>query len=93
MSRLTFKRYTIEEGDIRPGMIPDQYPWPRFDQETTIRDAGFTPNDPELRFGLFDSYWKGHRPGAFVIYTNFNLTPGTILAVSNETLDKADSTP
>lgn len=90
MGRLTFKRYTIGENDVRPGIIPDQYPWPRFDRGTTVRDAGFDPNDDGLRYGVLDSPWNGHRPGAFVIYTNFNLTPGTVLAISNETLDEAD---
>lgn len=93
MARLTFKRYMIEEGDVLPGIIPDQYPWPRFDRETSIRDAGFNPNDPELRFGVLDSHWKGNRPGAFIIYTNFNLTPRTVLAISIETLDEADPNP
>jgi hypothetical protein len=90
MARLTFTRHTIEEKDVRPGIIPNQYPWPRFDRATTVRDAGFDPNDTELEYGLLDSYWEGHRPGMFVIYTNFNLTPGTVLAISNETLDEAD---
>jgi hypothetical protein len=90
VARLTFTRHAIEDGEVRPGIIPDQYPWPRFDREMTVRDAGFDPDDPELRYGLLDSYWKGHRPGMFVIYNNFNLTTGTVLAISNETLDEAD---
>jgi hypothetical protein len=93
VGKLTFTRYTIEENDVRPGIISNQYPWPRFDRETTVRDAEFDPNDTELEYGLLDSHWKGHRPGMFVIYTNFNLTPGTVLAISNETLDEADPTP
>lgn len=85
--------YILEEclNSDRAGSNMDQFPWPRFDRETAIRDAGFNPNDPEIQFGLFDSHWKVHRPDAFVIYTNFNLTPGTILVISNETLDEADS--
>ena len=90
MARLTFTRHTIKERDVKPGIKPNQYPWPRFDRGMTVRDAGFDPNDTELEYGLLDSYWKGHRPGMFVIYTNFNLTPETVLAISNETLDEAD---
>jgi hypothetical protein len=90
MGRLTFKRYTLGENEVGPGIIPNQYPWPRFDRETTVRDAKFDPNDEGLQYGELDSLWNGHRPRAFVIYTNFNLTPGTVLAISNETLDEAD---
>lgn len=93
MERLTFKRYTLGEKEMGPGIIPDQYPWPRFDMETTVRDAGFDPNDDRLRFGELRSPWKGHRPGSYVIYTDFNLGPGTVLAISNETLDEADPQP
>jgi hypothetical protein len=90
MKRLTFKRYTLGENEVGPGIIPDQYPWPRFDMETTVRDAGFDPDDEGLRYGELNSHWNGHRPGAFVIYTDFNLQPGTVLAISNETLNEAD---
>lgn len=91
MARLTFTRHMIEDNEVRPGIIPNQYPWPRLDKGTTVRDAGFDPNDPELEYGLLESSWKGHRQYTFVIYNNYNLTPGTILAVSNEILDEVDS--
>jgi hypothetical protein len=58
--------------------------------ETTVRDAGFDPKDERLRFAVLSSLCNGHRPGAFVIYTDFNLTTGTVMAISNETLDEAD---
>lgn len=83
MDRLTFGFHTITENEVRPGIVPAELPF-TYDKEKTIRDAQFDPNDPELRFGILSSTLGNHKPGAFVIYNDFNLQTGTKLAISNE---------